>query len=282
VAGHRELAVRKAESISMVEAASLDVYPSAAQTMQVAGGRDSRLSADGVTSAARQAVTAWALAVDGDETTLAALAQPHAANQLMHPVRQHWQVAPGPTVTRIAVLSLDADAQPPQLGVHFEFAGRRRFEVPDQAEDTDGTTQFVGLLQLTLQDSGRWPWQLSSGQVETLDDYLGYVFTSRRESPDEYRERAGAAAAPAPARPGRAFRLIAGFAEHDERFGATASIEVRRETAPTRAEAEELVWPAVLAETRKALGDGDWLPSLNWLDVVELLDQPPVDVAPTD
>jgi hypothetical protein len=50
---------------------------------------------------------------------------------------------------------------------------------------------------------------------------------------------------------------------------------VRRESAPDRAEAERLVWPAVDEETRRVLGDGDWWPSLNWLDVVELAHDPP-------
>jgi hypothetical protein len=36
-----------------------------------------------------------------------------------------------------------------------------------------------------------------------------------------------------------------------------------------------LVWPAVNEETTRALGEGDWRPSLNWIDVFELLDDPP-------
>jgi len=67
------------------------------------------------------------------------------------------------------------------------------------------------------------------------------------------------------------FRLTAGFAEHDERLGSSASVEVRRDTAPAPAEAEQLIWPAVWAVTVSALGEGDWRPSLNWLDVIELL-----------
>jgi hypothetical protein len=27
--------------------------------------------------------------------------------------------------------------------------------------------------------------------------------------------------------------------------------------------------------TAAALGEGDWRPSMNWLDVIELLDEPP-------
>ena len=108
---------------------------------------------------------------------------------------------------------------------------------------------------------------------------LGYVFTSRRETPEEYRRRTASAESltesPAAAGPAqRVFRLTAGFAEHDERLGSSASVEVRRETPPSLAEAERLIWPAVWEVTISALGDGDWRPSLNWLDVVELLDGP--------
>jgi hypothetical protein len=100
----------------------------------------------------------------------------------------------------------------------------------------------------------------------SVSENPGYVFTSRRETAEEYRKRTGSAPGP-----GRRFRIVAGFAEHDERLGATAVIEVARETAPDRDEAVRLVWPAVEAETARVLGDGDWRPSLNWLDVIELL-----------
>jgi hypothetical protein len=106
----------------------------------------------------------------------------------------------------------------------------------------------------------------------------GYVFTSRAETPDEYRRRQAGPALPAavePAAPGepaplRTFRVTAGFAEHNEKLGSSATVIVRRPAPPDRAEAERLIWPAVDEETRRVLGDGDWWPSLNWLDVVEL------------
>ena len=109
-----------------------------------------------------------------------------------------------------------------------------------------------------------------------LDDFLGYVFTSRRETAEEYGQRIAGSPGPAAAGSGRRFRLRAGFAEHDERFGSSAEAEVRRETAPVADEAVRLVWRAVEEETTRALGEGDWRPSLNWLDVVELLGEPPL------
>ena len=259
----------ESESAGLAEAASLEVYAAVAQAMRQAGARDSRLGADAVIGAVRRAIAAWVLAADGDETALAAVAEPEAAHFLVHPSGGRWQVAPGPAVTLIQIWGFEPDAEPPRVQVSWRFTGRRRFIDPGPNATAEGENTFVGLLDLTLTGSG--PWQLWSGHVDTLDGYLGYAFTSRRETADEYRKRTGSAAVPAPAGPPRVFRLTSGFAEHDERLGSTASVDVLRETAPTRDEAEKLIQPAIWDATVQALGDGDWRPSMNWLDVIELL-----------
>src|SRR5208282_4859742 len=146
-------------------------------------------SADRVSRTARQVVAAWAMAVEGDDTALAAVAEPHAAYRLMNPVRESWQVAPGPSVTLIKIWGLEPDREPPRFRIHFEFAGRRQFSDPTQVENADGDPAFVGMLDLTLMDSG--PWRLESGHVETLDQYLHYVFTISRETAGEYHRRTG-------------------------------------------------------------------------------------------
>jgi hypothetical protein len=67
----------------MVEAVELDVYPNAAATMtEVGRGWFGRQQA---VKAARQAVTAWAMAVNGDQTALAAIADPDRVDWLLHP-----------------------------------------------------------------------------------------------------------------------------------------------------------------------------------------------------
>ncbi len=226
--------------------------------------------------AARLAVAAWESAVNGDEAALAAMADPDVSHWLLHPVYKPWQIAPGLVVT-----SIDArdGADPGLLWVYFEFSGRRRFTDPPGPDDAE--THFAGLLQ--LKPAGDGSWRLASGQVKTLDEYLGYVFTCRRETPEEYRRRVADSPGAAAARPrvaagpgsGRGFRLVAGFAEHDEKFGSSAEVVVYRETTPAREEAVELVWPAMEAEAARVLGEGQWRLSLNWLDLVELLDEPP-------
>jgi hypothetical protein len=278
------------ESAGVVEEASLEVSPAVADTMRSAGSHDERLDAGHVTHAARLAVAAWLQAVDGDGTALTAMAEPDAEHWLLHPVRKNWQVATGPSVTQIRIWELEAGADPPRLSLTFQFTGHRQLTDsspadlgpadpspadpspadPSPANRTGAEeTVFAGLLRLVLQGTGRW--RLASGHVQTLDEFLGYTFTSREETPGEYAERTGSLDPPQAAGPVRRFRLTAGFFEHDVRFGSSVTIEVQREAAPARDEAAQLVWPAIEQETARALGAGDWRPSLSSLTVVELL-----------
>jgi hypothetical protein len=255
-------------------AASVIIRPAVTEAIRQAG--DVRLSADQVTAAARQAVEAWAAAVAGNGAALAAMASTDAAHWLLHPVRKNWHVAPGPAVTEIDVWGLNASGQPPVLKVTFRFTGTQVFGAPDadagaSGEGAGGDTDFAGMLNLRL--AGTSGWQVASGHVGTLDDFLGYMFTSRHETQQEYLERADlahSAASTARAAAQRAFRITAGFAEHDARLGASVSVYAQLTSAPAREEAVRLVWPAVMQETGSALGAGDWQPSLNWLEVVEL------------
>ena len=257
------------DSVRSARIAALNVHASVAETMRRAA-RDGRFDAGLVTGTARLAVAAWAMAVDGDATTLSAHASADAVHWLLHPVRKPWRVAPGPIVTQIEIWGLEA-AEPPRLKVSFQFAGRQLPDDPDQGAQAGGETLFAGLLDVALGAAGQQEWQLVSGHVQTLDEFLGYVFTSRQETAEEHRQRVGSAAT-APAGGGRArtFQIRAGFADHDVRFGSSVTIEVRQESAPTRDEAAALVWPAIEGETGRALGEGDWRPSLSWLDVIEL------------
>lgn len=100
-------------------------------------------------------------------------------------------------------------------------------------------------------------------------------FTSRDETAAEHQARTGSTAGAGALVPSNTYQLVAGFAEHDERFGGSATAQADCQATPGRDEAERLVWPAVEAETERALGPGDWRPSLNWLTVVRLLDEAP-------
>src|SRR5690348_11892534 len=108
---------------------------------------DERLSADRLSSLARQAITAWEQAVAGGAEPLAAMTSQSIAHWLLHPPRKGWQVAPEPAVTEIVIRHLDTGDQP-ALGVHFRFAGRKQFD-----DRVDDETLFAGDFGLVLADA---------------------------------------------------------------------------------------------------------------------------------
>jgi hypothetical protein len=280
-------AMTYAETIAMIEATPLSIRPAAGTAIRTDGAPDDPFGPGPIRRAARLLVAVWALAVNGDEAPLTGLSETERRYFLLHPAMERWIVAPSPAVTAIEVVRLSLDQDPPELAVDFEFTGRQLFT--DETGQLDPVrapgpeTGFIGSLYLRPagpDDAGSLPWLLDRGYVRTLDQFFGYVFTSRREGAEEYQQRTGATAeqtlaaltAPPPD-PGRdrRFRIVAGFAEHDYRFGARASVEVVRDTPPSRTQAADLVWPAVDQVTEDALGPGDWRPSLNWVDLIELL-----------
>jgi len=244
----------------------VQISPAVADRLREAAGQDGRLGPGAVTQLAQQAVAAWASAAGGDDRALTALGGPDAATWLTQPVNStSTRLSPGARVTAIEISAVDARRLPARLEVRFEFTGRWR----DSDEDD---TDFVGFMTLALDGAGPQPWRLTAGYLQRLSSWLGYQFTSRRETPEEHQQRTGQPTAPPPAAgQDRAFRLTAGFAEHDERYGGRASVQVSRPAPPAWAEAEALIWPAVEAATEQALGQGDWRSSLNWLEVTELL-----------
>ncbi len=182
-------------------------------------------------------------------------------------------------VTGITFRGIDAAGVPPAIRIWFAYTGRRYVEGADPASpgtgshDTQG--RFADSWTLTLDGPASWPWRLADGSTWRLFSFLGYDFVSRRESAEEYRERTSAGtAAPGLTEPRRRFEIHADFAEHDEKIGGAAMTVIERETKPTREEAEELVYPVVHAATTWRLGEGDWRPSLNYLEVRELLTEP--------
>ena len=250
------------------QAAPAEITPWAREALQQVSADDPRLRPEAVVAAVRTVLAAWALAADGNDERLAALASQQTARWLISPAMERWSVGPGPLITRLELSGFESGDTGPQLRVRFDFEGLRRFADESQPP---AWTPFVALLELGFCGDGQHPWLVSSGHVLTLDQFLGYAFTSRRERPGEYRERTGSLAPDAVIRPTGRHRIIARFAEHDERFAAWAEAEVVRAEAPTRAEAEQLIWPVIDAETTRALGPGDWRPALLYLDLIELV-----------
>lgn len=256
-------------SVRSAWTAPAQLTPWARTALQQAAGRDPGFEPDAVIAAVRSVVAAWVLAADGDGSRLAGLAPAQTAQWLISPALESWSVGPAPLVTQIDVRAFEEPAgQPPQLRVRFDFDGSQR-----RAGESEPAvaTSFVAVLELAHDRAGPHPWLVRSGGVSTLDKFLGYQFSSRRERPGEYRERTGSLATDAAIGPTARYKILARFAEHDERFAAWAQTEVVRAAPPTRTEAEQLIWPVIDAETSDALGPGEWRPSLLYVDLIELV-----------
>jgi hypothetical protein len=149
----------------------------------------------------------------------------------------------------------------------------------------------VGSAHLTLDESRSWPWRLTHGSVRTIDAYYGYAYATRDESAEEYsadenRARIGeVAGGPVPRGRGAlvlsgTYRLVAGYAEHDEKFAGTATADVDSDGPLSRDDAQRLAESAIDADARqrmaaiypqREIGEDDVRPSLSSLEVIRLL-----------
>jgi hypothetical protein len=316
-----------------VESVPVDIRPGPAEAMT-----EGWLGADRVVGAVRLVVAAWMTAVNGDDAApgesapgesaqgesapresapraLAELALSDVggddddghdvAYNLLHPARKDWVIAPGPEVTGIELARLDLSGDVPRLSAEWRFTAYQRYGGPVIPPGWTGPGQgeYVGTAYLALDESRPFPWRMTDGRVETVDEYYGYTYTVRDETPEEYRTRMGAAgplastglpasrglpASAAALVPSGAYRLLASFAEHDHKFGGDASADVASDVPLTRDEARRLAEDAIEAEARRRMAsiypsDGaetEVRPSLNTLRVIRLLDlAPPVEPA---
>ena len=115
--------------------------------------------------------------------------------------------------------------------------------------------------------------------------HYGYEYTTRDETPGEYRSRTGMAASAAALVPGGTYRLLASYAENDHKFGGDATSDVDSDVPLPREEAQRLAEDAIDADARRRIAsiypnDGSEMevrPSLSSLSVIRLLDlAPPV------
>jgi hypothetical protein len=256
----------------------LDYWWRGRESAAAAAVRDPRFSPAVIEASVRRILAAWAAsAAAGDDGPLAAVARPEAVQILLHPDRAHRRarlVVRDLAVSRAYVNGIAPGDDPPLLWVEVSGTARRYVAEPGGvalAGEPDAPTSFIEHWSLTADGAPPWPWRLSFGHTEVVEDRVSYHFISRPESPEEYRRRTGRAW-PADAPPARRFRIQASYAEHDEKIGGGVHLVVDQDTVPSRAEAERLVWPLVDAEVQDRLGPGEWRPSLNSIEVLALLD----------
>ncbi|HTW13226.1 MAG TPA: TIM44-like domain-containing protein [Solirubrobacteraceae bacterium] len=133
---------------------------------------DGRFAPDILEVAARRAVAAWTLAVDGPDDELKRIATPDAVQDLLHPGDPSAQtrlVVRGAQVQRIRVIGLDAAATPPTMTIDVDLRGRRYIEERDTTRVLMGSaTRLVGFTErwtLATTDDAAEPWRIVSVQT---------------------------------------------------------------------------------------------------------------------
>jgi predicted lipid-binding transport protein (Tim44 family) len=128
---------------------------------------DPRFAPDVLEAAARRVVEAWAEAVDGEDTALAQLASEPALHQLLHQGDGSGKtrlVVRGPRVRRIAIVALDAGAEPATMTIEVQLGGQRYVEDRDTAAvlsgSRDESTAFTEQWTLSLDGSEDCPWRI--------------------------------------------------------------------------------------------------------------------------
>lgn len=167
---------------SLLEVAALDRLPDHVATAEVADldyAGDARTAAldlslvdgrwapDALEAALRQAVAAWAEAVDGADDDLLDVATADAARDLLHPgdpTRRTRLVIRGPRVRRLRIVALDPAAEPPTMTVEVEVSGRRYVEDRDTAAVLRGSrereTTATERWTLALAGPDERPWRI--------------------------------------------------------------------------------------------------------------------------
>ncbi len=128
---------------------------------------DARFSPDVLEAAARQAVGAWAEAVDGDDAALERVASPDAVGALLYggdASRDTRLVVRGPLVKRIRIAGVQVERVPATMSVDVELGGRRYVENRDTTTvvsgSKDSATTFTEHWTLALDGTPDAPWRI--------------------------------------------------------------------------------------------------------------------------
>jgi predicted lipid-binding transport protein (Tim44 family) len=153
----------------IAELADLDFQGDARAQANDLSVADGRFAPDVLEIAARRAVAAWAQGIDGDRTPLESIADASVIQELLHPgdpTGKTRLVVRGPQVKEIRITALDAQADPPTMGLEVHLSGRRYVEDRDTAAIVSGSqsheSQFTEYWTLALSGDGEQPWRIVS------------------------------------------------------------------------------------------------------------------------
>jgi predicted lipid-binding transport protein (Tim44 family) len=154
---------------NIAEVAALDFNGDAHAAALDLSLADGRFAPDVLEVTARRAVTAWAEAVDGDDSRLLSIAHGQAVRDLLHPgdpSERTRVVVRGPHVQKIRIAGLDAAATPPTMSVEVEIEGRRYIEDRDTTAVLAGSpsrrARFTEHWTFALDGDTRQPWLLAA------------------------------------------------------------------------------------------------------------------------
>jgi predicted lipid-binding transport protein (Tim44 family) len=130
---------------------------------------DGRFAPDVLEAAARQAVAAWADAVDGDDAALERAATPEAVRELLYggdASERTRLVVRGPQLKALRITALHADATPPAMAVEADVSGRRYREDRDTVAVVEGSKErevtFTERWTMTLDGDEKTPWRIAA------------------------------------------------------------------------------------------------------------------------
>ena len=154
-------------STDIAELADLDFDGDARAAALDLSLADGRFAPDVLEVAARRAVQAWAVAVDGDDARLKAIARPSAVNELLYPgdpTHGTRLVVRGPQIESIHIKTLDPAAKPPTMTIELHITGRRYIQDRDTTAVVSGSqsriSSFTERWTLALEGDGEQPWRI--------------------------------------------------------------------------------------------------------------------------
>jgi predicted lipid-binding transport protein (Tim44 family) len=138
---------------------------SAANDLSLADGR---FASAVLEVAARRAVNAWALAIDGNDALLDPIATPAAKRELLYAGDTSGAVrlvVRGPVVKRIRIESVDAAVEPATMTIEVDLTGTRYVENRDTTAVVAGSrtrsTSFTERWTFSLTDDPAQPWRIT-------------------------------------------------------------------------------------------------------------------------
>ena len=157
-----------AAGFTVAEVADLDFDGDARAAALDLSLADARFAPDVLEAAARRAVAGWAEAVDGEDRELAAVAEPAAVQELLHPGDTSGRtrlVVRGPHIRQLRIVSVDAAAQPPTMTVEVDVVGTRYVQDRDTAAILSGSDSseatFTERWTMALSGPDEQPWRIA-------------------------------------------------------------------------------------------------------------------------